>query len=54
VQVFEEEAVFAKPVIASSLRVLIEEPDDVPKDYVYTLDIFCCYDEVIAEISAYL
>jgi hypothetical protein len=48
-QTFEESKTFATPLTASSLRILVKKPSNVEDLYEFSLDIFACYEDVIAE-----
>lgn len=48
-QTIEEGMVFPKPVVASSVRILIRKPSDANEVYLFALQIFACYEDIIAE-----
>ncbi|ELU10543.1 hypothetical protein CAPTEDRAFT_196226, partial [Capitella teleta] len=49
ITIFEESKTFATPLTASSLRILVNKPSNVEDLYEFSLDIFACYEDVIAE-----
>jgi hypothetical protein len=51
-QVFTDEAIFEKPLEASSLRVMPKKPtDEAPEEFEFALDIFCCYQQYTSELG---
>lgn len=46
-QTIEDEEIFEQPLVASSLRILINEPANIPELFGFTVDIFGCYEDYL-------